>query len=120
MSAKYEPKTPITLAPPRDDPITLEELRSADGMSLNRGGQVLTHPQGIVFDVTGNKAYVPGGSYHVFAGKDASRGLAKSSVKPEDATAEWEDLGEDEKKVLDDWFTFFSKRYNIVGKVVKA
>ena len=55
----------------------------------------------------------------VFAGKDASRALAKSSVKPEDCSAEWEDLPENEKKVLDDWMTFFSKRYNIVGKVVQ-
>ena len=79
----------------------------------------------------------------MFAGKDASRGLAKSSVKPEDAVAEWEDLGDQEKQVLEDWyadflppsgrigrmmliwgfwvlrFTFFSKRYNIVGKVAK-
>ena len=41
-----------------------------------------------------------------------------SSVKPEDCRAEWEDLPDKEKKVLDDWMTFFSKRYNIVGKVV--
>lgn len=39
----------------------------------------------------------------VFAGKDASRALAKSSVKPEDAIAKWDDLGEKEKGVLNDW-----------------
>ena len=53
----------------------------------------------------------------VFAGKDASRALAQSSLKPEDCTPEWEDLPDKEKGVLKDWFTFFSKRYNIVGKV---
>ena len=53
----------------------------------------------------------------MFAGKDASRALATSSVKPEDVTAEWEDLGDKEKKVLDEWMVFFSKRYNVVGKV---
>lgn len=52
-----------------------------------------------------------------FAGKDASRALAQSSLKPEDCRPEYNDLGEKEQKVLDDWFTFFSKRYNIVGKV---
>ena len=56
----------------------------------------------------------------VFAGKDASRALAMSSVKPEDVTAEWEDLGDKEKTVLEEWMTFFSKRYNIVGKVVQS
>ena len=53
----------------------------------------------------------------VFAGKDASRALAKTSLKKEDCSAEWEDLPDKEKAVLNDWFTFFSKRYNIVGRV---
>jgi len=53
----------------------------------------------------------------VFAGRDASRALAQSSLKPEDCKPEWEDLPDDQKGVLKDWFTFFSKRYNIVGKV---
>lgn len=54
----------------------------------------------------------------VFAGKDPSRALASSSLKVEDCRPDWEDLDDKEKKVLDEWFTFFSKRYNIVGKVV--
>ena len=53
----------------------------------------------------------------VFAGKDASRALAKSSVKAEDVAAEWTDLDDKEKSTLDEWVTFFSKRYNVVGKV---
>ena len=53
----------------------------------------------------------------VFAGKDASRALAQSSLKPEECRPEWEDLPDIEKGVLKDWYTFFSKRYNIVGKV---
>jgi membrane-associated progesterone receptor component len=56
----------------------------------------------------------------VFAGKDASRALAQSSLKPEDCRPEWSDLGEKEKTVLEEWYTFFSKRYNIVGKVEAA
>ena len=53
----------------------------------------------------------------VFAGKDASRALAQSSLKLEDCRPEYDDLGDKEKTVLDEWMTFFSKRYNIVGKV---
>ena len=53
----------------------------------------------------------------VFAGKDASRALAKTSLKHEDCNAQWEDLPDKEQGVLRDWFTFFSKRYNVVGKV---
>lgn len=96
---------------------------------------------GTVFDVSGNTAYSPKNPYNgrdmlfkfwslqalrtqpadpkipVFAGRDASRALAQSSLKPEDCRPEWQDLPDKEKGVLQDWFTFFSKRYNIVGKV---
>ena len=100
--------------------------------------------QGKVYDVTGNKAYQPGGSYHgktllsflfnisvvmtpanlssasVFAGKDASRALGKTSTKAEDVSPEWRDLDDKEKETLQDWITFFSKRYNVVGIVQGA
>ncbi len=55
----------------------------------------------------------------VFAGKDPSRALAQSSLKPEDCRPDYDDLEDKDKKVLDDWFLFFSKRYNIVGRVVQ-
>ena len=91
----------------------------------NAGYPTLVAIKGIVYDVTGNSAYSPpktsthkGGAYHVFAGKDASRALATTSVKPEDVRPEWADLSDKEKQVLQDWVTFFSKRYAVVGKVV--
>jgi hypothetical protein len=56
----------------------------------------------------------------VFAGKDASRALAKTSTKLEDVSPEWKDLDDKEKSTLNDWNTFFSKRYNVVGKVEGA
>lgn len=65
--------------------------------------------QGDIFDVT-HKAdsYGPGKSYNIFAGKDGSRGLGKSSLKIEDAVADYSTLSTEEKKVLDDWHSFFS------------
>lgn len=56
----------------------------------------------------------------VFAGKDASRALGMTSTKVEDAVADWSTLDDDQKKTLNDWVTFFSKRYNIVGVVEGA
>ncbi|KAK6005323.1 hypothetical protein QM012_008102 [Aureobasidium pullulans] len=131
MSGKFEPKHKVDLDPPKDDPISLDYLSKCDGthegyptyvaikVKLDNAGCGIKADvrQGTVFDVTGNKAYEPGASYSVFAGKDASRALAQSSLKKEECRPEWEDLKPEHKKVLDDWFTFFSKRYNIKGKV---
>ncbi|KAL8859374.1 MAG: hypothetical protein Q9178_004052 [Gyalolechia marmorata] len=105
-SKSFAPKEPPQLNPPKDTPI-----------SNTPSYPTYVAIKGTIFDVSGNTAYAPGGSYHVFAGKDPSRALALSSLKPEDCRAEWEDLPDDKKKVLDDWFTFFSKRYNIVGRI---
>lgn len=115
---KFEPKTPVQLAPPKSDPISLEELAKCTGADPALPTWVAI--KGKVYDVTGNKAYGPDGSYRLFSGRDASRALGKTSLKEEDVKPEWEDLPDEEKKTLDDWVTFFSKRYNIVGVVEGA
>ncbi|KAJ2992336.1 hypothetical protein NUW58_g525 [Xylaria curta] len=144
MAGKFEPKVPVNLDPPKDDPITLEELSQADVRGTDEAhtgtegkkayvaikaseripNTLLDSREtfliGKVYDVTGNKMYQVGGSYHVFAGKDASRALAKTSTKPEDVQAEWKDLDDKKKGVLNDWITFFSNRYNVVGLVQGA
>ncbi|MCJ1407027.1 hypothetical protein MMC19_001097 [Ptychographa xylographoides] len=113
----FAPKIPVKLDPPKSDPITVEELSKCDGTDPSK--PTLVAIKGTVFDVTGNASYdAQKGPYKVFAGKDPSRALAMSSVKPEDCRPDWEDLPDKEKKVLDEWMTFFSKRYNVVGKVV--
>lgn len=43
-----------------------------------------------------------------------------SSTKQEDVLADWSTLTEDQVKVLNDWDIYFSKRYNVVGKVEGA
>lgn len=66
-------------------------------------------PSGTIFDVT-HKAdvYGPGRSYSIFAGKDGSKGLGMSSLKPEHAIADYSELNDSDRKVLDDWHGFFS------------
>lgn len=39
----------------------------------------------------------------MFAGKDASRGLGMSSLKPENAVADYSTLTPEQLKVLNDW-----------------
>lgn len=56
----------------------------------------------------------------VFAGHDASRALGLTSTKAEDVSPDWSTLDDKEKGVLEDWLTFFSKRYNVVGVVEGA
>jgi membrane-associated progesterone receptor component len=53
----------------------------------------------------------------VFAGKEPNRALGLSSLKPEDCISDFSGLSEKEQQVLKDWHTFFSKRYNIVGRL---
>ncbi|KAI0364428.1 progesterone binding protein [Pilatotrama ljubarskyi] len=105
------------LAPPKDDPFTVEQLKQYDGSDPSK--PIYVAIKGTVFDVT-RKAdtYGKGKSYNLFAGKDASRALGMSSLKEEDAVSDYSTLSEADTKTLNDWYDFFSKRYNIVGKVV--
>ncbi|KAI9061684.1 progesterone binding protein [Trametes sanguinea] len=109
------PKT--DLAPPKDVPFTVEQLKQYDGSDPSK--PIYVAIKGTVFDVT-RKAdtYGKGKSYNIFAGKDASRALGMSSLKDEDAVSDYSTLSEGDMKTLNDWFDFFSKRYNIVGKVI--
>ncbi|KAG8967413.1 hypothetical protein FRC03_010029 [Tulasnella sp. 419] len=103
------------LAPPKTDKISLQELARHDGTN---GDTIYVAIKGTVFDVSGKRdMYGPGGSYHIFAGKDGSKGLGLSSLKAEDAIPDYSTLGPDEQKVLDNWYDFFAKRYNQVGTV---
>ncbi|KII92983.1 hypothetical protein PLICRDRAFT_104216 [Plicaturopsis crispa FD-325 SS-3] len=118
------------LAPPKDDPFTLEQLKQYDGSNASKPIYVaikgkphivmLVHAWlRTVFDVSHkHDVYGQGKSYNVFAGKDGSKGLGMSSLKLEDAVPDYSGLDEKDLKVLNDWHAFFSKRYNVVGKVV--
>ncbi|KAF2755403.1 putative progesterone binding protein [Pseudovirgaria hyperparasitica] len=114
----FAPKVPVTLDPPKSDPITQDYLAKCDG--THEGYPTYVAIKGKVYDVSNKDAYGPGGQYHVFAGKDASRALAKSSLKAEEAVPQWQDLDDKEKTVLEEWVTFFSKRYNVMGVVQGA
>lgn len=96
-----EPSTQPT-QPPKDDPITAAELAKHDGSDPNKPVYVCI--KGTVFDVTVKREmYEPGKGYHIFAGKDASKGLGMSSLKPEDAVSDYSSLDDKQLKVLEDW-----------------
>lgn len=73
-----------------------------------------------MFDVSfgGMEMYGVGGPYHIFAGIDASRALAKMSFKPEDVNShDLSDLTTEQLKTLTDWEVKFqnSRKYPVVG-----
>lgn len=85
--------------------------------------EILLAVKGNVYDVSfgGKEHYGPGGSYHIFAGIDASRALAKMSFDPSDVnSSDLSDLTEEQLKILDDWEDKFQNKrlYPIVGKLV--
>ncbi|KAH9940363.1 progesterone binding protein [Epithele typhae] len=105
------------LAPPKDDPFTVAQLMAFDGSDLSK--PIYVAIKGTVFDVTHKSdTYGKGKSYNLFTGKDASRALGMSSLKAEDAVSDYSTLSEGDMKTLNDWFDFFTKRYNVVGKVI--
>lgn len=86
---------------------------------------VLIAVKGKVYDVTTGKGYYgPGGPYENFAGRDASRGLAKHSFDPDMLTPldkpidTLKDLNAEEFEALDKWAEFFGEKYVFCGKLV--
>ncbi|WVO16851.1 hypothetical protein L204_104537 [Cryptococcus depauperatus] len=105
------------LASPKDDPITSAQLAQHDGSDPSK--PIYVAIKGKVFDVSPRaEMYGPGKGYHVFAGKDGSKGLGMSSLDPKDAVADFSTLNETQLNTLNQWESFFEKRYNVVGKVV--
>lgn len=120
---------PDELIPSADRTLSKEELAKYNG-SVDAPEGYATAPiyvgaGGKVFDMSfgGVIFYGPGGSYHQFAGVDASRALAKMSFDPKDIeNPTTGDLTEKEKKVLDDWIKTFEERkhYPCVGLLEKS
>jgi len=115
--------------PPSDGIVSRDELAlrdgsSREGVSLPEGYASLPIyicASGKVYDVSfgGVTFYGPGGPYGCFAGKDASRALAKMSLDPADTDdTSVENLTEKERKVLADWIkTYERKGYPCVGRL---
>lgn len=90
------------------------------------GGRILLAINGMVFDVTtGRNFYGPDGMYGNFAGRDASRGMAKQSFALEMLTPidqpidKLEDLDQEEIENMRGWIEHFSNKYVICGRLVE-
>jgi membrane-associated progesterone receptor component len=75
---------------------------------------------GNVYDVSSKREmYQPGSSYSVFAGKDPSKALGKSSLNINEISSDYSSLNEEEMKVLLDWKAYYDKRYPVIGHLIK-
>ncbi|KAN0031179.1 hypothetical protein ACTA71_010260 [Dictyostelium dimigraforme] len=101
---------------------SLKEIKDFKGIDETK--PIFIAIKGKIYDVTGKKStYGPGGSYHLFAGNDATVCLAKSSFEEVDLNQPWttqslEELTPDQKDSLKNWIDFFSERYSLVGNVI--
>lgn len=124
FKSRNEVDKPVMYVSPAAPPMkkrdfTLEELKEFDGTKGE--GRVLVAVNNKVFDVTrGKRYYGPGGPYAVFAGRDASRGLATFSLdEPTDKYDDLSDLQPSEMESVLEWEMQFNEKYDYVGKLLK-
>ncbi|WFD43981.1 Dihydrodipicolinate synthase [Malassezia psittaci] len=106
-------------------PKTLAIYDGTGGDDSVDGSRILLAINGRVFDVSsGKNFYGPGGPYGNFAGRDASRGMAKQSfdlamLTPLDQPIDTlQDLTNGERKNMMEWESHFAGKYPIVGELV--
>ncbi|WCJ36628.1 membrane steroid binding protein 1 [Euphorbia peplus] len=98
--------------------VTEDELKSYDGNDPQK--PLLMAIKGQIYDVSQSRMfYGPGGPYALFAGKDASRALAKMSFEDKDLTGDTSGLGPFELEALQDWEYKFMSKYVKVGTIKK-
>ncbi|KAG2293180.1 hypothetical protein Bca52824_039849 [Brassica carinata] len=113
----YPPSEPLP-PPVQLGEITEEELKQYDGSDSKK--PLLMAIQGQIYDVSQSRMfYGPGGPYALFAGKDASRALAKMSFEENDLTGDISGLGPFELDALQDWEYKFMSKYVKVGTIQK-
>ncbi|CAF1298759.1 unnamed protein product [Adineta steineri] len=116
-SVKIQPELPKM---PKQD-LTVEQLRAYNGTDSN--GRILTAIYGDIFDVSRRSdLYGPGGSYSLFAGRDATRSLSKMQLTQSLFTDDYDDLTDltdNERATARSWHEDFREKYDIVGRLLK-
>ncbi|KAG6537747.1 membrane steroid-binding protein 1-like [Zingiber officinale] len=106
---------------PLPSPVQLGEVSEVELLAYDgsdRKKPLLMTIKGQIYDVSQSRMfYGPGGPYALFAGKDASRALAKMSFELQDLTGDLSGLSPFELEALRDWENKFMSKYTKVGTV---
>lgn len=103
-------KSPVRLFTP-------EELKEFSGEKNSKG--IYISILGQVYDVSkGEKHYGPGGTYHIFAGRDSSRSFVTGDFSSKSGTDDVLDLSASELLSLKDWALFYKNEYPYKGKLI--
>lgn len=96
---------------------TPEDLKAFDGQDANKG--VYLSFLGTVYDVTrGIKHYGPGGTYHIFAGRDATRAFVTGNFEEDYLLDDVTDLEPAAFSGIREWEQFYQRDYKLVGRLV--
>lgn len=101
-----------------------EQLKQYDGTDESK--PILLAIQGRLYDVTkGRSYYGPGGGYHIFAGRDASRSFVTGcfDVNSEQCTKNAHDLSDfdaTQMNTIKEWMDFYEKSYKFVGTLINS
>ncbi|KXS21599.1 cytochrome b5 [Gonapodya prolifera JEL478] len=119
---RYEPPPPMHAKVIEMREYTPADLAEFDG---TEGKAIKFAVNGKVFDVSrGRNFYGPGGPYGNFAGRDASRGMAKQSFEleniraPDEPIDPLDDLTKEERDNMLEWESHFLHKYDHVGWLV--
>ncbi|KPI85931.1 hypothetical protein ABL78_5015 [Leptomonas seymouri] len=90
---------------------TRDQLAQYDGVKNER---ILMSVKMKVYEVA-PQFYGPGQHYHIFAGTEASRALAKADLTGKCLNQYWVNCTEDELEVLEEYVEKFNSKYPVVG-----
>jgi len=94
-----------------------QDLKPYDG-SQDPDGPILLAANGKVFNVyKGRHFYGPGCEYHLFAGRDATRLLAKGKLEEETEEEKGKKLNMGERATLQGWMWTIESKYDVVGQL---
>jgi predicted heme/steroid binding protein len=120
---------PIVLPAEQLQTFTADELWQYNGINNSNKGKEVSDTsekpliyiavKGVVYDVTweSEKFYNPGCCYHCFAGRIATRGLAKIDLQCTDFRDDVGDLSAKQLAKLKEWIEKYEGKYQIVGRI---